>query len=188
LARHPPRSRRVQPRARSTRGIPTPSPQSIRNEWWLTPRPARLRPAARPARPRSAAGREPASFGDNNYHARTQGNGTGRGQHWCREATAASTAHACSAALGAVSDYGPAIVKDAIAGHETLAKIEIDLIVTVLKGAAAATGNPAAKQSIVSLAGDYLELKDSLHGKVDAAVEQQVDVGAAHLKEQCKSS
>jgi hypothetical protein len=103
-------------------------------------------------------------------------------------ASTASTAHACSAALGAVSDYGPTIVKDAIAGHETLAKIEIDLIVTVLKGAAAAAGNSAARQSIVSLADDYLELKDSLHGKADAAVEQQVDAGAAHLREQCKSS
>jgi hypothetical protein len=103
-------------------------------------------------------------------------------------ASAASADHACSAALTAVSDYGPTVIKDAIAGHETLDKIEINLLVTVLKGAAAATGNPGVKQSITSLADDYLKLKDSLHGQVDAAVERQVDNGAAHLKQQCRSS
>ncbi len=100
----------------------------------------------------------------------------------------ASTDHACSAALQAVGDYGPDIIKDAIAGHETLDKIKIDLMLAVLKGAAAATGDPSVKQSIVSLAGDYMNLKESLHGKVDAAVEQQVDNGAARLKAQCGSA
>jgi hypothetical protein len=100
----------------------------------------------------------------------------------------ASARHACSAALSAVGTYGPGVIKDAIEGHETLDKLEIDLLVALLRGASAATGDPAVKSSITGLANDYLNLRDSLHGKVDAAVEKQVDSGAAHLRQQCESS
>jgi hypothetical protein len=72
----------------------------------------------------------------------------------------------CVAAMSAVGEYGPTVLKNAVEVRETLDKVEIDVLVEALDLAAAVAGDPAAKRSISELANAYRSFKDSWTGAV----------------------
>ena len=99
----------------------------------------------------------------------------------------ASSAPGCTQALEAASTYGPTVVQDAAEGRDLLDKAEIELIVLLLNQAATSAGNPAVKQTIISLVTDYLQLRDSLSDAVDSAIEKRILADTANLKSRCAS-
>jgi hypothetical protein len=104
-----------------------------------------------------------------------------------RASAKASSDPSCTQALEAASTYGPAAVRDAVEDKESLDKAEIDLIVLVLNEAANSAGNPAVKQSIISLVTAYLKLRDSLSGTIDSAIEKRIVGNTSNLKSKCGS-
>jgi hypothetical protein len=101
--------------------------------------------------------------------------------------TKVSSDPACTQAQKAVSTFGPAAVRDAIEDKDSLDNAEIDLIVVVLNDAADSAGNSAVKQSIISLASDYLKLRNSLSRTIDSAIEKGIRAHTRNLKSQCRS-
>ncbi|HTU04723.1 MAG TPA: hypothetical protein VMG13_04145 [Trebonia sp.] len=95
---------------------------------------------------------------------------------------------ACPQALEAISTYGPAVVRNAVADKESLDKAEIDLIVIVLSEAANSAGSSGVKQSIISLVGAYLTLRDSLSTTIDSAIEKKIEANTSDLNSECGSS
>lgn len=94
---------------------------------------------------------------------------------------------ACPEALEAVSAYGPAAARDAIEDRESLEAAEIDLIVLALNEAAKSAGNSRVRQSIISLVGAYVKLRDSLSGTIDVAIEKGILANTSDLKSECGS-
>jgi hypothetical protein len=94
---------------------------------------------------------------------------------------------ACPQALEAVSTYGPAVVRNAVAAKESLDKAEIDLIVIVLSEAANSAGNSGVKQSIITLVSAYLKLRGSLSATIDSAIEKRIVANTSDLDSECGS-
>jgi hypothetical protein len=79
------------------------------------------------------------------------------------------------------------VVRDGGEGRDLLDKAEIELIVLLLNQAASSAGNSAVKQTIISLVTDYLQLRDSLSGTIDSAIEKRILADTANLKSRCAS-
>jgi hypothetical protein len=94
---------------------------------------------------------------------------------------------ACPLALEAVSTFGLAVARDALEDKESLDKGEIDLIVRALNEAAGSAGDSGVKQSIIDLVSAYLNLRDSLNGTIDSAIEKRILASTSHLKSECGS-
>ena len=95
---------------------------------------------------------------------------------------------ACPRALDAISTYGSAVVRNAVADKASLDKAEIDLIVIVLSDAANSAGSSGVKRSIISLVSAYLELRDSLSATIDSAIEKKIVTNTSDLNSECGPS
>jgi hypothetical protein len=101
-------------------------------------------------------------------------------------AATASAGSGCARALQAVSSYGPSVVRDAVGAKKIQDTVETDLIVLALDAAADAAGDPAARQSIRSLASAYSRFRDSWTGAVAPSMEA-VLADTRHLDSVCGS-
>lgn len=92
----------------------------------------------------------------------------------------------CSAALKAVSTYGPRAVGDLAKGHEVINRALIKVLVVALDAAADATDRPADKQAISNLASAY-EKFDSTTAELSSGAAATLLKNTTNFNAACKN-